>query len=194
MFPPFVGTCARINCLHLHEPIVLAPYRGIHWIENILINAVIKAFDGHLPPAFFHDIFGRVIPLDSDTLEKEKAQDDPDKAAEVRREWRDRIVEIVPDALQWSGVFFMYGNIRRWRWWFPRSEFRKRKISPNDKVFMWVYLGTQVERKPSRAVNLYKLTRAQRKMLNITPYMVGGMDLPSWWVRIHPDEASPENP
>lgn len=175
----------------MSDPIVIDRYRGTHWIENILINAVLRAFYGYLPPEFFHDIFGRVIPLDSDTLNNAQ---DPVRAAEVRREWKDRIVGVVPDALQWSGVLFIKSDMREWRWWWPRTQWRHFDGSPfgdSDRVFMVMTFQDSKESRPSREISLSKLSRAQRKVFNITHTMVGGMDSPSWQVRTCPPEALP---
>lgn len=178
----------------MSDPIVIDWYRGMHWVENILINAVVLAFCGHLPPQLFHDIFGRVIPLDSDTLEKEKAREDPAKAAEVRRAWKDKIVEVVPDALQWSGILFINADMREWTWWYHERQWSHpdgRPFSDSDKAFMAIRVSDWRESRPSREISLFRLTRAQRKFLNITPTMVGGMDLPSWQVRTCPFHAMP---
>lgn len=163
----------------------------MHWIENILLNAVYQAFDGYLPPRFFHDIFGRVIPVDSDTLEKEKAQD-PAKAAEVRREWKDKIVDVVPDALQWSGVLFFNADMREWTWWYygvDCSHLVDCTFSDDDDYSKTLTFQDSKESRPSREISLFKLSRAQRKVFNITHTMVGGMDSPSWQVRTYPREA-----
>lgn len=178
----------------------------MHWIENILLNAVFQAFHGYLPPRFFHDIFGRVIPVDSDTLEKEKAQDPAKTADEVRREWKDKIVEVVPDALQWSGVLFFNADMQEWTWWYygvdcshlvgcTFSDNDKCSITmtfqDNDKCSMTITFQDLKESRPSREISLFKLSRAQRKVFNITHTMVGGTDSPSWQVRTCPPEAMP---
>lgn len=173
----------------MSDPIVIDWYRGMHWIENILLNAVFQAFCGYMPPEFFHDIFGRVIPLDSDTLNDAQ---DPARAAEVRREWKDKIVGVVPDALQWSGVLFFNADMREWRWWYRGTQWCHWDGSPfsdGDRVFGMMTFQDLKESRPSREISLFKLSRAQRKVFNITHTMVGGTDSPSWQVRSFPREA-----
>lgn len=187
--PPWVGLRTQTNYIQVSDPFVIDWYRGMHWIESILLNAVYHAFYGYLEPEFFHDIFGRVIPLDSDTVEKEKVQGDPAKAAEVRREWKDKIVEVIPDALQWSGVLFFNADMREWTWWYHEIDCDSLEdctFSDNGKCFKTMTFPDVKERRPSREISLFRLTRAQRKVFNITPTMVGGTDSPSWQVRTSP--------
>lgn len=181
------------------EPVVHAKYRHAHWIEDILIKAVIEAFDTYRPPEFFHDIFGRVVPLNRDDLPDTR---DPVRVAEVRREWRDQIVSVVPEALQWSGLMGVHADVRRQEWWGREASFRRNwavKVRESDdkpptsgRILMLRSFEKVVERRTSREVSLFKLSRAQREVFSITPTMVGGMDLPSWSVRICPDQASRE--
>ncbi|KAG6357553.1 hypothetical protein INS49_013430 [Diaporthe citri] len=106
--PPFVGERTRSNYLQLSEAMVLAPYREDDWVQRILYTAVLNTFNEHLPPSFFHDIFGRVIPLDDKPLKDTRL---PGEVAGTRRQWKDQFVELIPDALQWSGLMCVQAEI-----------------------------------------------------------------------------------
>lgn len=188
----------QLNYLQLSEPIVLAKYRHTHLIENFLINAVIKAFEAYQPPPLFHDIFGRAVPLNDDTLRDTRH---PARLAEVRREWRDRIVSVIPEALEWSGLMCVHAGVERQEWWWREANFNRdwamrvwdgEVLPGSGKIFMSRTFPKVVERRTPRQVNLFKLSRAQRGVFNITPAMVGGMEVPKWRVRICPVQAERE--
>ena len=175
------------NDLQLSEPLVLEQYRGRHWVENILVNAVIKAFDGYLPPEFFHDIFGRVIPL---TLHRFYH---PANMAAARKQWKDQIVRAMPDALRWSGLMCVHANLWRQCWWDKMAGFEKDRqvaawhyddLEAGPKVLMTRDFSGVYERKNPAYFDLAGLSLAQRKAFNITTAMVRGKERPWWRIRV----------
>lgn len=128
---------ARSNYLLMSEPMVLAPYRARNWIENKLVDAIIRALRGYLPTEFFHDIFGRVIPLSRGVLQKARARH-PASVAALRAEWKDKFVKVMPDALRWSGLLYLHADRRRKLWWLGAPGFKvDRKVEPWDTDDPW---------------------------------------------------------
>lgn len=179
----------KSNYLELSEPLVLNQYRGKHWVQNILVNAVIKAFDGYLPPEFFHDIFGRVIPLHLHGVRH------PDNMAKAKQEWKNEIVAVMPDALRWSGLLCVYANLKRQGWWERMARFEKygqfearhyHKLKAGSKVLMLRVLPGVYERKNPARLDLSRLSLGQRIAFDITTAMVRGEERPWWRVRVGP--------
>lgn len=176
--------------------LVLAPYRDKEWVQRILVSAALNTFNEYLPPSFFHDIFGRVIPLDEETLINTRH---PAEVAAVRREWRDQFVKFIPEALQWSGLLCVQTQIKSYQWWSDVAEFEIDMITgmwpaPDGKPHPYILMLRRfesVEEETPLTVILHRLSKVQQKLFNILPVHVGGMTTLKWKVRVVPDWAKP---
>lgn len=193
--PPCTGDRTKFNYLQLSEPVVLSKYLPGLWVEGILVTAVIKAFEGHLPAAFFHDIFGRVIPLDEKTMSNTR---NPAEVAAARRQWKDQIIEYIPFALQWSGLMCVHAYVHTEHWWRHSVGFRRDMDiavwpahDPRSGPYMLMlrHFEWVINVFTSRETPLHRLSKAQRELFKITPYHVGGMELVWWKVRLTRLEA-----
>ncbi|KAL2286578.1 hypothetical protein FJTKL_06926 [Diaporthe vaccinii] len=201
--PPFVGERTRSNHFMMSDVLVLAPYRGNEWVQRLLMTAVIDTFTGYLPPSFFHDIFGQVIPLDA-------LDDKPRRQWEeayTRRVWKDSLVKVIPDALQWSGLLCMELVIPRYQWWSEAGfgfelDLDTGEWDPHDDgdsdpdphILMLRRFEKVRESVTSPEVDLDRLSERLKKAFNIEHTHVVRPDQLIWRVRDAPlqDKAKPE--
>lgn len=183
--------------LQMSDVLVLAPYRGNEWVQRLLITAVINTFTGYLPPSFFHDIFGPVIPLN----DRPRKQSD---AAHARRMWKDNFVKVIPDALKWSGLLCVDIVIQRYQWWseagfgfekdLDTGEWDPHDGSPDPHILMLRRFEKVREIMTSPEVNLRRLHENQQKAFNFEHTHVRGTDWLTQRAREAPlqDKEEPE--
>ncbi|KAK7699290.1 hypothetical protein SLS64_011748 [Diaporthe eres] len=191
--PPFVGERTRSNHFMMSDVLVLAPYRGNEWIQRLLMTAVIDTLSGYLPPSFFHDLFGQVIPLDA-LDDKPRRQSEE---ANTRRLWKDSLVKVIPDALQWSGLLCMETSIPEYQWWSKAGFGFELDLNtgewhthddrdPDPRIVMLRRFEKVRKSVTSPEVNLNTLSEMLKKTFNIEHNHVVRPDLLIWRVRDAP--------
>jgi hypothetical protein len=191
--PSFISVNARSNYLQLSMPLILAQYRAGDMTEFLLVRAIASAFSGNLRPNFFHNNFGRVIPVGNLFLRHPAAS--PWVARTV---WKHHIVNSMPWALEWSGVMCVYAHLQegaQWRetWWHRRGGFlkdpsvgeRDYKCCSGKRVPLLRYFGNlkTLNAKNCASMDLASLSADQRGAFNITDDMVSGKEQLNWLVR-----------